>query len=241
MLREILPAAAVLATVIQPAHAIVVANNDPMPAPLDGYVGTWNGSSAVCIAPNWIVSARHVNGVVGGMFTMRGRQYRAVEIRQHPTQDIQLIRVAETLPGYHMLATGVSAGDPVILGGWGVTNGNPVTNGYDWTGPRRETWGANTIQTTGSFHVIRFDDPASPSAVPHEAIFAVNDSGAGLFVVAPDGSLQLAGIANSVTGFGQSVYGNSAFCLNLEIVRAWIQPIASPGAAIDSSMAAPRP
>ncbi len=234
-------AAAVLSLAAGEAGALVVANNDPMPAPLNGYVGTWNGSSAVCIAPNWIISARHVNGVVGGIFTLRGRQFRAVEIRQHATQDVQLIRVAETLPGYHALATGVSAGQLGILGGWGVTNGNPITNGYDWTGPRRETWGANMIEGSGSLWVVRFDSPTSPAAVPHEAIFAVNDSGGGLFVVAPDGSLQLAGIANSVTGFGQSVYGNAAFCLNLDLVRPWIQSIVPTSNAVDSSVVAPRP
>jgi hypothetical protein len=222
------------------AHAIVVANGDAMPEPTNGYVGAWNGSSAVCIAPNWIISAKHVGGAVGQYFTMRGQQYRAVEIQTHATQDVQLIRVAETLPGYHALATGVEAGDLAILGGWGRTNGVQLSNGYDWTGPRRETWGANIIEAVGSQIMIRFDNPTSPSAVPHEATFAINDSGAGLFIVGPDGSLQLAGIAVSVTGFGQSAYGSLAFSVSMEMMRTWIQGIAPTNTVVGSSVPAPR-
>lgn len=231
----------VLTSLVAPtAQALVVANNDAMSDPVNGYVGTWNGSSAVCIAPNWIISAKHVGGAVGQSFTMRGQQYRAVEIQTHATQDIQLIRVAETLPGYHSLATGVEAGDLAILGGWGRTNGVDLGNGYDWTGLRRESWGANTIEAVGSQIMIRFDNPTSPSAVPHEATFAMNDSGAGLFVVAPDGSFQLAGVAVSVTGFGQSTYGNLAFSVSMEMMRPWIQGIADTTTVVGSSVPAPR-
>lgn len=220
------------------------ANRDPMPTQNNGYVGWWNGSSAVCIGPNWIVSAKHVAGAVGNLFWMRGVSYRSVEIRQHPTQDIQLIRVAETLPGYHRIATGVQAGDPALLGGYGNTNGADVANGYDWTGAQAEVWGANTIDNAGTLVVIDFDNPNTlgnaGGAVPHESIFAVHDSGAGLFVWGLDGSLELAAVAVSVTGYGSSVYGNAAFCVNLEYLRTWIQPIADPGMPITSSTVAPR-
>lgn len=239
MPRRILSGIAALA-IASAAHAVVVADHDPLPTPLDGYVGDWNGSSAVCIAPNWIVSAKHVGGQVGGMFTIRGEQFRSVEIRQHAIQDIQLIRVAETLPGHHRIATGVAAGDIALLGGWGVTAGNAITNGYDWTGSRAETWGANTIDSAGSLLIIRFDNPTSSAAIPHEAIFAVNDSGAGLFTHGIDGSLELAGLAVSVTGFGQSLYGNMAYCLNMDNLRSWIAPLATPGTPVASSVAAPR-
>ncbi len=222
------------------AHGVVVAGHDPMQRPLNGYVGSWNGSSAVCIGPNWIISAKHVGGSVGGFFTMRGVQYRAVEIVPHPSQDIELIRVAETLPGYHRIATGVTSGDVGVLGGCGVTGAPTYNNGYAWTGPHQETWGMNTIEGVGSLISVRFDNPASAEAVPNEAIFAVNDSGAGLFVYAADGSLELAGVAVSVTGFGSSVYGNWAFSVKLDSLRTWILPIADPGAPITSSVEAPR-
>lgn len=222
------------------AHGVVVAGHDPMERPLNGYVGTWNGSTAVCIGTNWIISAKHVGGSVGGYFTMRGVQYRAVEIVPHPTQDIELIRVAETLPGYHRLATGVTSGDVGVLGGCGVTGSANYDNGYAWTGPRQETWGMNTIEGVGSLVSVRFDNPSDAGAVPHEATFAVNDSGAGLFVYGSDGSLELAGVAVSVTGFGSSVYGTWAFSVNLTGLRNWVLPIADPGAPITSSVEAPR-
>lgn len=222
------------------AHGVVCANDDPMPLPDNGYIGWWNGSSAVAIGPNWIISAKHVGGSVGGSFWMRNVQYRAVEIIQHATQDIQLIRVAETLPGYHRLATGASVGDVALLGGYGATAGNPVAHGYDWTGAHEETWGANIITAAGSLLVIRFDNPSGPDAVPHESIFAVNDSGAGLFTVAGDGSLELAGVAVSVSSWGQSTYGSYAYSVNMAALRTWILPIADPGTPITSSSVAPR-
>jgi len=222
------------------AEAIVCANRDALDTPANGYVGWWNGSSAVCVGPNWIVSAKHVGGTVNGLFWMRGVSYRAVEIRQHPTQDIQIIRVAETLPGYHRLATNVTAGDLAILGGYGNTAGTAVANGFDWTGAQAETWGANLIENAGTLIVIDFDSPGSSTAVPNESIFAVHDSGAGLFVYGLDGSLELAGVAVSVTGYGSSVYGNSAFCLNMDFLRTWIQPTVDPSAPITSSAVAPR-
>lgn len=222
------------------ASAVMVVNNDTLAAPDNSYIGRWNGSSAVAIGPNWVISAKHVGGVVGGYFTMHGESYRAVEIREHATQDLILIRVAETLPGYHRIAANPDIGTLALLGGWGVTDGNPITNGYDWNGVWQETWGANTIENAGTLIVIRFDSPSSQAAVPHEAIFTVNDSGGGLFVYGDDGSLELAGIAVSVTGFGSSVYGNYAFCLNCDTLRSWISPIVDPGAPINSSIEAPR-
>jgi hypothetical protein len=148
--------------------------------------------------------------------------------------------LADTLPGYHLLASDVRAGDRAVLGGYGNTAGNAVAGGYDWNGAQAETWGANTIDNAGSLIVIDFDNPGASDAVPHEALFAVHDSGAGLFVYADDGSLELAGTAISVTGWNQTVYGNLAYCINLDYLRNWIEPIVAPGRPITSSTIAPR-
>lgn len=223
------------------AAAIVCADREAMPAPSNGYVGWWNGSSAVCIAPNWIISARHVGGEVGNLFWMRGQSYRSVEIVRHATQDIQLIRVAETLPGHHAIASGVQAGDLGILGGWGNTAGTAVAGGYDWSGAQAETWGANLIDNAGTLIVIDFDDLEADDSVAYESLFAVHDSGAGLFVYTGGGELQLAGVAVSVTGWNQTVVGNAAFCVNLHYLRGWIDQIVAPGhPIISSSTVAPR-
>ncbi|MFN7020411.1 MAG: GC-type dockerin domain-anchored protein, partial [Phycisphaerales bacterium] len=113
-------------------------------------------------------------------------------------------------------------GDACILGGFGRTAGGELGNGYDWTGAQAETWGANTIDNAGWLTVISFTDPSHPSAVPHESIFAANDSGAGLFVRSAEGDLRLAGVAVSVGSNGASRYGDLAYCLNIDFVRAWL-------------------
>jgi hypothetical protein len=136
----------------------------------------------------------------------------------------------------------VGLGDPCVLGGFGATAGASLSNnsGFDWSGPHVETWGANMIDGEGALLAVRFDPPTSDWAVPHEAIFAVNDSGAGLFVYGLDGSLQLAGIGVSVLGWGSSQYSSTAFALNIDLVRNWMGPIVDPTQPLSSAVAAPR-
>ena len=229
-----------LAGAASPACAIVT--GDEMSAPSEGYVGTFNGSSGVAIGAHWFISAKHVGGSVNSMFTMKGVTYRAVQIVQHPTMDIMLVRVAETLPGYHTIAedADVQSGSPCVLGGWGVTAGDALSDGWNWNGPHKETWGANLIDSAGSIISIQFDGPSSGIAVPHEATFAVNDSGGGLFVYGPEGDLRLAGIAVSVTGWGSSRYGNAAFAISLPQLYNWIMPYVDPSRPLASSVEAPR-
>lgn len=224
------------------ARGVVVTGLAPMSQPASGWVGTWNGSSCVAVGPYWFVTAKHVGGSVGQNVVMRGVTYRSVEIRQHPTYDVQVIRVAEATPGYHMLAMNAGLGDPCVLGGWGVTGGSALANnaGYDWNGARQETWGANMIEGDGNLLAVRFDAPSAPESVPFEAIFAVNDSGAGLFVYGTGGELELAGIAVSVMGWGSAQWGNAAFALNVDMFRSWLQPIVDTSQPISSGVMAPR-
>jgi hypothetical protein len=212
-----------------------------MPRPENGWVGWWNGSSCVPVGKHWFISARHVGGSAGQAVWMRGVAYTVLEVRQHPTFDIQLLRVAEELPGFHKLAPGAGVGDPVLLAGYGVTAGAVLPQGgYDWTGERRETWGANVIEGEGSLLAVRFDAPTAAASVPFESVFAVNDSGGGLFTIAQDGSLELAGVAVSVLSFGSSPYNAVAFSLNVDLFRAWAQPVVNPDVPISSGIAAPR-
>lgn len=226
----------------RPSAAVIVSDLDPLPTPLNGWVGWWNGSSAVAVGPHWIISAKHVGGSVGQSFIMKGVYYRAVEIRPHTMYDVQIIRVAEDLPGWHRLSENHGLGDPCVLGGFGVTAAAalPDNAGYDWNGQRKETWGANVIEADGNMLGIRFDAPSNEASVPHEATYGVNDSGAGLFVYGPDGSLRLAGIAVSVTSFGTSPWGCAAFALNVDMFRTWMQPVVDPAAPVSSAVVAPR-
>lgn len=231
-----------IASVAPRAHGLVVSGLDPLPAPTNGYIGNFRGCTGVCIGTDWIISAKHVGGEVGSWFICKDQAYQVVECRPHPTMDLVLYRMDRPLPGFHRLAESAALGDPVILGGFGFTSSGamPDASGYDWNGPRQETWGANVIDGEGGMFSITFDPPSHARAVPHEGQFALSDSGGGMFVVAADGSLQLAGIAVSVMGWGSSRWGYSGFALNLTLVRNWIQPIVDRERPITSGQEAPR-
>lgn len=228
-----------------PAAAIVVEGMNSMPLPLgvEGHIGSWNGSSGVPVGPHWLITAKHTGGFVPLFFIMNGHWHTAVEIRDHPTLDLRMVRVAEAFPGWHRIATGVGNGDPCVLGGWGVTAGAPLPggNGYTWGGPHGETWGANRVYSSSTAMLgVRFDAPGTGDAVPYEAMFAVNDSGGGLFTWGVDGQLELAAIAVSVSGFGQATYGQMGYAIRLEPVRDWIMAVADPSLPMLSSVIAPR-
>lgn len=223
------------------ASALIVEGMTSMPRPDQGWVGNFNGSSGVCIAPDWVISAKHVGGSVGSWFILRDEAYQVVEARPHPTMDIAIYKVHRTFPGYHSLATTAALGDPCILGGFGLTAAAALpAGGYDWGGSRKEMWGANTIEMEGFLWGIRLDPPSDNAAVAYESCYALNDSGGGLFVVGADGSLQLAGIAVSVTNYGSAPYGTMGFCVNVITIRNWILPIVDPDSPIDSSIIAPQ-
>lgn len=225
----------------QHAGAVVCANGDEMSAPSDGFVGNWNGSSGVAIAPHWLITAKHVGGSVNGFFALKGINYRAVQIVQHPTMDIQLVRVAEEMPGYNEMADplDITHDIPCVLGGWGVTAGTPIADGWNWSNTRKETWGANMIDSGGPLLAIALDNPSGNRAVPHESLFGVNDSGGGLFIYDSSGDLVLAGVAVSVTGWGSSRFGNAAFAINVAEMRNWIMPYVDPSKPLASSVEAP--
>jgi len=232
ILLQLAASAALLGAAAAPSHAVVVeGTNIVLPPPGGGWVGHWFGSSAVPVSSHWFITARHVGGSTGHSLVLRGVQYPAVEIRQHPTLDIQLVRVATPLPGWHQIAPLQTPGTPVYLGGCGATTLNPLPGGlgWDWGGQHFEAWGRNTIESAGAMLRIRFDSPSSQGAVPQEAAFAINDSGAGLFVVGNGGQLLLAGTAVSVSGGGASAYGSSSYCVSLHAAQDWITGIVGAG------------
>ena len=240
--RLIAGTAALLASLLYAASASAVITADPNPLPLNGYVGMFRGSSCVAVGNFWFVTARHTGDGTGQAILMRGNWYTVVETIPHPSLDVQLLRVAEAVPGYHRFASEVHYGDPCVLAGCGATAGASLPNntGFDWNGPHVETWGENTIDGEGSLLAVRFDPPNSSAAVAHESVFAINDSGGGLFLPGPGGSLELAGIAVSVQGWGSAQYGAAAFCLNIDLFRNWMAPIVDPTQSVSSGVEAPR-
>lgn len=236
-------AALAIASLAGSAHALIVSGATPMPAPANGFIGNWNGSTAVCVGPRWIISARHVGGAPGTKFTRPdGQEWTAIEVRNHPDYDVQLVHVDRDLPGWHKFAENPQLGEPVLLGGYGQTTNGPMPNnrGWTWGGPRALIWGANKIDGEGLLLAVRFDRPTDPNSVPFESTFAVNDSGAGLFTIGADGSLELAGIAISVSEWGQSSWGSMSFALNANLYRNWAMPIVDPSTPITSGIIAPQ-
>ncbi len=241
-LAHISAALLALGVAATPAQAIVVQGMVSMARPANAAVGSWYGSSGVPVGPQWFITARHVGGTPNSWFQCNGTWHLALEIRQHPTLDLQMVRVAETFDTWHRIAEGGVSGDPCIMGGWGVTAAAELPNnaGYTWGGPHQEMWGANVLQNATSVISVRFDAPGTNNAVPYEASFAVNDSGGGLFTWGADGQLELCAIAVSISGFGQAAYGQSGYAVRLEPVKAWIMEVADPTMPITSSVVAPR-
>lgn len=220
-------------TLAAPAAGVVVEGGS---SPVTGLVGWWNGASGVPVAPNWIISARHVGGGEGTIFVMGGVRYTADLVIGHPTQDVLLARLTEPLPAWHRLAPLASAGQEVVLGGMGFREGAFLGNGWSW-GASGEAWGSNRLDGVGARMMITFDAPGSAAATEGESIFTQQDSGGGVFTLGPSGELELAGIAVSVSGpFGSSLYGSRAYAVNLEPLHAWILSHIAPGVPIASSV-----
>lgn len=247
--RAIRAVAAVLVVAFAPsrASAVVVAPGAGADSPEfgAGYIASWGGASAVAVGERWLLSARHVGGGVGGGATLAGESFVADRIVDNRTEDLQLIHVDRALPGWHELATAdhaVVPGQPVLLGGFGYRAGSGLADGtgYDWSGGPGEAWGRNRADQVGGRVLIRFDSPGSAAAEPREALFALSDSGGGLFTQGVDGVLRLAGIAVSTSsGFGSTRFGDYALAINIDVWSAWITATIYPGVPITSSQPPP--
>lgn len=233
-----------------PAGAVITGN--PMARPVNSYVGKWNGSSAVAIGPNWIVTARHNGGNTNTKFRYDGVNYNTDAIFSHATADITVVRLQSTLPGWHSITT-ATAGQTVVLGGMGRVAGDTLRDGYYWAGPNTETWGQNRVEwAVGDFIAVDWDLSGGSAgviagAVQHEAGFAMNDSGGGVFVRQSDGSLSVAGIAVGVSELNVTRNGSWSYALNLNpyinwmhnvVGIDWVAPVSAPGQAIPAPGAA---
>ncbi|HVZ94716.1 MAG TPA: hypothetical protein VG797_09420, partial [Phycisphaerales bacterium] len=122
------------------AQALVVKGGGVAPGG-DTWLGSWNGSSAVAVGQRTIVTAAHVGGHEGGVFTMGGASYAATSILTVPGVDLMVVTLDSDLPGWHDLASAALGGQPVVLGGLGFLAGQPLPAAVGWSDERAEAWG----------------------------------------------------------------------------------------------------
>jgi hypothetical protein len=218
-------AAFVLAALPADASAVVVFGAVGMDAPTHGFVGAWNGSTAVAVGDQWILTAAHVGGSVKGRFTLNGEKFRGVERFVNKDADLALVRVDGLLPGWHAITADVSRKDEVLLAGAGRVAGADVRDGYKWSNTKELTWGANVVESTSRGRITLEFDADRRGALAYEAGFAMNDSGGGVFTVSETGELLLAGIARGVSELNVTRRGSLSYAVLLADHLDWIASI----------------
>ncbi len=224
----------ILALLFRPAAQaiVVIGSGDPThntTAPTGGLAGSgwqwqgvWAGLAGTAIAPDFLITAAHVGGGVGGGFSYRDKVYVAVASYLAPDADLRLWRVAGTLPDFAPRYTGTSElNKGAVVFGFGGPRGDIVTAAAGagkklkgWTWSNRDgslRWGTNTVaaifaangaDTTtrggsvgGDLLACTFDSAAGNE----EATVTDGDSGGGVFLL-DGGKWKLAGIIRAVEG-----------------------------------------
>lgn len=165
-----------------PVRAVIIhpsddANIASIPRPNPNVVGQWGtNASAVAIAPNYILTARHPTGAIGGptgvgtTVTFGGTSYVAAEIIPVGTADLRIVRI--TTPGgqpanlaaFTPVYTGSDAAPlDFTIGGYGKGRGANLTTtggtyGYQWLveGNTNQRFGRNRIEGSSTANDTTF-------------------------------------------------------------------------------------
>lgn len=198
---------------------------------------TWNSNwyvgSAVAVAPNYLLTAGHVNGNTTDYATINGERYSAVESFTPPADpgftgspDLRLIKVDKALPVYNELFTGlVASTTPVTLIGYGQTGEDNAWASVIWTAGTEgvQRWGTNKVASTaqrlnsGGYSSSAFSVAYLKNDTPYEALAAGGDSGGGIFIKNND-TWQLAGI---ITNSGTM----NTWAVSIPVYADWIQSV----------------
>lgn len=200
------------------AFAVVPATSgDPADTAFQ-YVGQVGGASGVAVGTNKVLTAKHVGGNVGDIFSLAGFGNFTITSRvENPDADFVVLTVAENLPGfYHVTYTDpVPSNQAITMVGYG-SSGTLRTDGsgYDINlGTQRRTgtntvFGRLTVELPPSFNspVTGQTSLASTSLVARltqngDSALAGGDSGGGWFVNEA-GEYRLVGVNSFIGLFG---------------------------------------
>jgi hypothetical protein len=211
-----------------------------------GIVNTTNsgfGASGVAIAPNWVITAKHVGGT---WFNQEGTWYQAINRYNHPTADIALLEFSNTFSTYYNPNYTNVLGQAVTMVGFGQT-GTPNATGYTITGGagiRRKANNVADVFQPVSFNNVDFfdayiydlDGPVGNGSTGGPAIAGegglwTGDSGGGWFIPVGVG-FELVGVnsfvANLTGGSGANDYGDIGGAVALTSYQGWIESHINP-------------
>ena len=227
----------VTATPILPLRAVILyGTGDPSAnttAPTGAFAnsgwqfeGQFGGFLGTVIAPNYFITAKHIGGSVGQIFTFNGRNYTTTAVFPDPSSDLQIWQVSGTFPiqaPLYASAPGSEVNLFLTVFGRGTQRGNSVfvgspshQGGWLW-GPSDavQRWGTNFVgsivndPTYGELLRVPFNNNGGPN----EGHLSVGDSGGAVFVYdMTTNRWELAGINLAVDGpFSTSSNGANAF------------------------------
>ena len=213
------------------------------------YQGVWNTTTTIGnfpfakslgtpIAPQFFISAHHVEGTTNDVFIFNGLTYHPVAEFLDFDSDLVIWQVAETFPFYAPLYTSSNeSNQSVVVLGRGTQRGGPVvvsgqTNGWFWVDPSDgvERWGQNTVTSianggTGIGDLLRCTFDAGAGS--NECALSDGDSGGGLFIQ-NNGTWELAGINYEVDGpFSNATVESGTFSASLLDKRGFYQLVGS--------------
>ena len=185
-----------------------------------GYVGQFGGASAVAVGSNVFLTAKHVGGTIGSIFTLPAFSESFIVTGRYndPDADFSVLSVAGTLPGYYSITTQnvVSNNAQITMVGYGPTGTtNGAGNGYTITGGSGiRHYGENTVDLDQTLNLSSAEgfnppSPASTSLVSilkniGDSALTGGDSGGGWFYD-DHGVQRLVGINSFVGTAGDGV------------------------------------
>ena len=184
------------------------------------FEGIWGGFLGTAIATNYFITARHVGGSAGDLFTLNGVQYATTAAYDDPDSELRIWRICGSFPLFAPLYRQTNeVNQSLVVIGRGTRRGDPVTttpflgtvktNGWHWDGSLYDgviRWGENEVAAifngdvlfgTGVGELLQATFDADVGA--NECHLSIGDSGGAVFI--KDGATwRLAGINYAVNG-----------------------------------------